>query len=104
VDSFTWGFGDGWSVSERHGSGLPGRSGFGCAIDSTTLADQTAAVMNADNLQFLPYQELQQRVPQLPYQLPRDFTTFEDELEQRGFGFDRDRYERITQLSRKTVT
>lgn len=101
VDSFTWGFGDGWSVSERRGSGLPGHSGFGCAIDSATLADQTAAVMNDGQLEFLPYSDLKRMVPQLPYQLPRDFEAFEDELEYRGFGFDRDRYERITQLSRK---
>jgi hypothetical protein len=101
VESFTWGYGDGWSRSERRGSGLPGRGGFGCTIDSATLSQQIVTLMDEASLEFMPYPNLLARVPHLPYQLPRDFESLEDDLERVGFNFDRDRHDRITQLSRK---
>jgi hypothetical protein len=101
IDSYTWGFGDGWSISERQGSGLPAKSGFGCTVDSATLAGHIEEIMNEPRLEFMPYAQMLEKVPHLPYQLPGDFRSLEDDLESRGFIFERDRYDRLTQLSRR---
>ncbi|WP_157356707.1 metallophosphoesterase [Agromyces sp. NDB4Y10] len=102
VRSFTWGYGEGWHLSERTGAGLPGTSGFGCAEDFRQVGDRLIQHMDTDALEFVSYEELTAAVPQLPYMLPRDFTHLEDHLEARGFMFTRDRQQQIVQLSRRT--
>ncbi len=100
VETYTWGFGEGWFVTDRKGSGLPPHGGFGCAEDFRTISERIVEIMESESLAFMRYSELAQRVPQLPYQLPMDFEYLQDDLEQRGFGFDRDRRHRLTQISR----
>ncbi|MGV0747294.1 metallophosphoesterase family protein [Mycolicibacter minnesotensis] len=100
VDTYTWGYGEGWNHSERRGSGLPARSGFGCAEDFRSIAAKIIQLMNSASLQFLDYSEVERSVPQLSYLLPLDFEYLEDELESNGFRFERDRYDFLVQLSR----
>lgn len=100
VESYTWSVGEGWYVTDRKGAGLPARGGFGCADDHRTLSDRIVDIMDTDRLDFIRYTDLTQRIPQLPYQLPADFEFLQDELERRGFQFERDNRYRLTQLSR----
>lgn len=100
IDTYTWGYGDGWNYSERRGSGLPARSGFGCAEDYRSITQKIVRVMNPDQLQFMPFDQLENYVPQLPYLLPIDLGYLEDELGDEGFRFDRDRTDNIVQISR----
>lgn len=103
VESYTWGYGEGWQLSERRGSGLPGNSGFGCAEDFRTVGAHIERVMEGEELQFIPYSDLVEAVPQLPYLLPRDWDFLEDHLEVRGYAFTRNRQQRIVQLARMAV-
>ncbi|MFP7762038.1 metallophosphoesterase family protein [Marisediminicola sp. LYQ85] len=100
VMSYTWGMGDGWQVSERRGSGLPAEAGFGSMEDYRTVAARVEAAMNTGPADFLHYADLKSLVPQLPFLLPTDWNYLEDYLETRGFGFTRDRLNRIVQLAR----
>jgi predicted MPP superfamily phosphohydrolase len=101
VESYTWGFGKGWYFSDRQGSGLPPHSGFGCAQDFRVIASRIENEMTTGNKKFIDFDALVQRVPQIPYLLPRDFDFLEDALEEKGFEFRRSRAGRLTELIRK---
>lgn len=101
VRSYTWGYGAGWSESVRRGSGLPGLTGFGCAEDFRTVADDICRAMDAGPYTVLSLDELVRRVPQFPFQLPKDFEFLEDELDGRGYIFTRDRLDQLLEITRK---
>ncbi|MEV7135737.1 metallophosphoesterase [Arthrobacter sp. NPDC093128] len=102
VESYTWGYGDGWHASERRGAGLPSTSGFGCSDDFRLVSQQILAHMDDNKLQFIEYAALKGVVPQLPYMLPKDLEFLEGDLEMKGFGFMRDRQNRLRQVIRST--
>lgn len=100
VASYTWGYGVGWHPSERQGAGLPSTSGFGCADDFRLVSQLISSHMDANALQFAKYADLKIAVPQLPYMLPMDLEFLESDLEEKGFGFMRDRQNRLRQINR----
>lgn len=100
VESYTWGYGDGWRSSERRGAGLPSVSGFGCSDDFRLVSRQILAYMDENKLQFVEYSALKAVVPQLPYMLPKDLEFLEGDLEVKGLGFMRDRRNRLRQVIR----
>ncbi|PPF86067.1 hypothetical protein C5E07_17365 [Pseudoclavibacter sp. RFBJ3] len=100
IESYTWGYGIGWQVSERSGSGLPAAAGFGSNEHFRVLATKVERALGADASAFMSYEALLGAVPQLPYVLPADWEFLESELEQRGVGFSRDRANRLVQISR----
>lgn len=100
VENYTWGFGQGWIESERMGAGLPANTGFGCSEDFRSVADRLVDLMETEDLEFISIASLLRRTPYLPHILPADFSYLEIELEKRGFGFDRNRLHKITQLTR----
>lgn len=104
VESYTWGYGQGWAVSERDGAGLPATAGFGCSDDFRTIADRIQLLMDDSGLEFMPFGDLVDELPQLPFVLPRDFEFLEAELESRGYEFQRTRRNRIAQIVRSGVS
>lgn len=100
VESYTWGYGDGWSPSERQGAGLPSTSGFGCSDDFRLVSQKIVSHMDENELQFIDYAKLRTAVPQLPYMLPKDLEFLEGDLETKGLEFRRDRQNRLKQVTR----
>lgn len=98
VDSFTWGYGDGWRRAFREGAGLSSTTGFGSWTDFRTAALAVIDYMRRTELVFESYDGVIAAVPEIPYLLPADFALLEDYLEHHGLEFRRDRYERIAQL------
>jgi len=77
IESYTWGMGMGWYFSERKGSGLPGRAGFGNAVAPRDLLSRIDRVVPSLPGHFMRYEDLLAHVPELPYVMPLD----EDALE-----------------------
>lgn len=101
IDSYTWGFGYGWQASERRGAGLPATTGFGCTENFRTLAVLIERALEEGGTTLMNYEDLLSAVPQLPYVMPVDWDYLEDHLASRGVTFDRNRLNRIVQVSRE---
>jgi hypothetical protein len=104
IESYTWGFGDGWNPSERTGSGLPAVTGFGCTKEYRDIAQDIAELMEGGPHQFMRYGDLIEQIPDLPYLLPLDMDFLESDLEHRGFGFSRSRQNKLVELYRSELT
>lgn len=84
VESYSWGVGVGWYRSERQGSGLPARAGFGSNADPAHLAAQLDAMVPAAPGSFLPYDHLVGQMVDLPYLMPADESALEFHMAGRG--------------------
>lgn len=98
IDSYTWGFGVGWSDSHRDAAGLPAKTGFGATEDFRVTARTIADHMSREELSFLSYADAVALAPSMPYQMPLDMHFLERELEAAGLSFLRDRHEKIQQI------
>lgn len=102
VESYTWGFGIGWRLSERIGSGLPAAAGFGSQEHFRTLATRVEDELARAGADFVPYSALLTAVPELPYVLPADWDLLENYLDSRAIDFSRNRNHEIVQVSRRS--
>lgn len=98
VDSFYWGYGEGWKPAHRDGCGMPAQSGFGCVSDPRDLAVRVANHMTSSALEMLAFSRLIELIPEIPYQPPRAFGKLESALEASGFGFVRNSRQQIVQV------
>jgi metallophosphoesterase superfamily enzyme len=101
IESYMWGYGVGWSVSGRRNSGLPPLCGFGPILDHRVLAASVDAQLRARAVEFASWHLLEEVIPELRYQSPRDFEMFEAELSSLGLAILRDDQERVLQIARK---
>lgn len=72
IESYTWGLGYGWYRSERKGSGMPGRAGFGSTADPRAITSQINSVVPQMPGSFARFEELASLVPDFPYLMPVD--------------------------------
>lgn len=101
IASYVWGFGRGWYPPDRSG-GLPGECGFGVRHDHRTLAAKVAGLLSNSALHFTSWQSVQEAVPEVKYQGPRDIEQFESALKERGIVLMRDGHtSRIAQVARE---
>ncbi|MDI6909820.1 metallophosphoesterase [Nocardioides sp.] len=98
VDSYYWGYGEGWKPSHPDGCGMPAQSGFGCISDPRDLAQQVAKHMDSNHLEILDYDRLIAVVPEIPYQTPDAFSNLVTALERIGYGFVRNSRQKIVQV------
>jgi hypothetical protein len=84
VTSFTWGVGNGWYKSERTGSGLPGRAGFGSLTNPDAIAAQIDLLVPTPSGSFAIYPDLVAAIPDLPHLLPADEQALDQFVLMRG--------------------
>jgi predicted phosphodiesterase len=101
VDSYHWGFGEGWQRSERRGAGLPASSGFGHGGDFRETVQRVRLSIEDTGAQYISYSDILASTPELPYMPPADFDLVEAELDRLGYEFARGRDDRIMQLFRR---
>ncbi|GAA1463024.1 hypothetical protein GCM10009619_39720 [Williamsia maris] len=103
VESYTWSYGIGWTVSDRLGSGLPAVGGFGCTKDPDELMREIASLFSEGRgrTNFL-YADIVRQLPELQFQLPLDQEALEKKLEDNyDIIFTRDRQNRIYNISKR---
>lgn len=99
VESYMWGYGVGWVPAGTESAGLPGKCGFGNPVDHRVLAEQVRAYLSEHALAFAKWPDVVEVVPSIEYQHPTDFARFEDALEALGLSLQRDRRQRIREVS-----
>lgn len=101
VESYTWGVGFGWYLSERRGSGLPGRAGFGSTLSPDLLVTKIDRALPPGTGSFLSSSEVKRSVPEIPYLLPQDSFALEDLASLSGIIFARTHDGQIQSIARK---
>ncbi|WP_411557023.1 metallophosphoesterase family protein [Plantibacter sp. MPB07] len=104
VESYSWGVGVGWYRSERKGSGLPARAGFGSNADPAHLAAQVDALVPTAPGSFLPYAHLVSHLGDLPFLMPADEEALEFHMAERGLQALRGVDNQVQVVGRKSET
>ena len=103
VESYTWGVGVGWYLSDRTGSGLPGLSGFGAATEPRLIAARIDALIPPSPGAFVPIKDVVAVIPELPFLLPDDWVMLEDFAGAAGVIFTRNRRQRMVSVGREVT-
>lgn len=103
IESFSWGVGVGWYRSERKGSGLPARAGFGSNADPAHLAARVDELVPGSSGAFVLWDELVGSLTDLPFLMPADEDALEFHLAERGLHSLRGANNQVELIGRKAV-